>query len=101
MPQRTRDQRGGSIALKSLVFLMFAMFAMTTDSVGTVIPEVIREFRLGLTAGGAFQYATMSGIGLAAIALGFLADRIGRKTTILIGLCMFGLASALFAAGHD
>ena len=68
----------GTTLLKWLVFLMFAMFAMTTDSVGTVIPEVIREFELGLTAGGSFQYATMSGIGISAIALGFLADRIGR-----------------------
>lgn len=84
--------------LKALVFLMFAM---TTDSVGTVIPQVIREFRLGMTAGGSFQYATMSGIGISAIALGFLADRIGRKPTILIGLVLFGLGSALFAAGHD
>lgn len=91
----------GPTLLKALVFAMFAMFAMTTDSVGTVIPEVIREFRLGLTAGGAFQYATMSGIGISAIGLGFLADRIGRKTTILVGLAMFALGSALFAAGHD
>ncbi|MBW8743907.1 MAG: MFS transporter [Sphingomonas sp.] len=100
MLQRAREQGGGSIALKGLVFLMFAMFAMTTDSVGTVIPEVIHEFNLGLTAGGSFQYATMSGIGVAAIALGFLADRIGRKITILVGLCLFGFGSALFAAGH-
>lgn len=87
--------------LKALVFAMFAMFAMTTDSVGTVIPEVIREFDLGLTAGGSFQYATMSGIAISAIALGFLADRFGRKWTILIGLVMFGISSAAFAAGHD
>src|SRR5688572_16035445 len=92
---------GKSILLKALVFGMFAMFAMTTDSVGTVIPVVIREFDLGLTAGGSFQYATMSGIAISAIALGFLADRIGRKWTILIGLVMFGLGSALFAAGHN
>lgn len=92
---------GGSAVLKALVFLMFAMFAMTTDSVGTVIPEVISEFNLGLTAGGAFQYATMSGIGISAIALGFLADRFGRKMTILAGLILFGVSSALFAAGHD
>ncbi|WP_235913193.1 MFS transporter [Croceibacterium salegens] len=92
---------GGSLVLKALVFAMFAMFAMTTDSVGTVIPEVIREFDLGLTAGGSFQYATMSGIAISAIALGFLADRLGRKVTILIGLIMFGLSSAAFAAGHD
>ena len=91
---------GRSGLLKALVFAMFAMFAMTTDSVGTVIPEVIREFDLGLAAGGSFQYATMSGIALSAIALGFLADRIGRKPTILIGLCLFGGSSALFAAGR-
>jgi fucose permease len=94
-------QTASSALLKALVFAMFAMFAMTTDSVGTVIPEVIREFELGLTAGGSFQYATMSGIGISAIGLGFLADRIGRKVTILIGLVMFGISSALFAAGHD
>ncbi|MEN3747346.1 MFS transporter [Sphingomonas sp. HF-S3] len=99
--QARADSAGGTTLLKALVFLMFAMFAMTTDSVGTVIPEVIREFDLGLTAGGSFQYATMSGIGISAIALGFLADRIGRKSTILIGLCLFGLSSALFAAGHS
>ncbi len=86
--------------LKALVFAMFATFAMTTDSFGTVSPEVIRQFRLKLTAGGAFQYATMSGIGIAAIGLGFLADRIGRRATILLGLTAYGAASALFAAGH-
>ena len=91
---------GGSVLLKALVFAMFAMFAMTTDSVGTVIPEIIREFDLGLTAGGSFQYATMSGIALSAISLGFLADRLGRKATILIGLVLFGVSSAAFAAGH-
>ena len=101
MANKNGDPTGSSIVLKALVFGMFAMFAMTTDSVGTVIPEVIREFELGLTAGGSFQYATMSGIAISAIALGFLADRLGRKTTILIGLAMFGLGSALFAAGND
>lgn len=101
MVSKTQPANAGTTLLKALVFLMFAMFAMTTDSVGTVIPEVIREFGLGLTAGGSFQYATMSGIGISAIALGFLADRIGRKATILIGLFLFGISSALFAAGHS
>ena len=87
--------------LKLLIFLMFAMFAMTTDSVGTIIPSVIEEFSLGMTAAGSFHYASMSGIGIAAIMLGFLADRIGRKGTILLGLALFGTTSALFAAGNS
>lgn len=90
---------GSGTILKLLVFLMFASFAMTTDSVGTVIPEVIREFELGMTAAGSFHYATMTGIGLAAILLGFLADRFGRKNTILFGLLLFGVASGLMLMG--
>ncbi|MEO6377653.1 MAG: MFS transporter, partial [Caulobacteraceae bacterium] len=80
---------------------MFMMFAMTTDSVGVVIPEIIRQFSLGLTAAGSFQYATMSGIAVAAIGLGFLADRLGRKWSIVLGLVLFGLACGLFAVGDD
>ena len=98
----TRQGDGGHSTrlLKLLIFLMFAMFAMTTDSVGTIIPSVIDEFELGMTAAGSFHYASMSGIGIAAILLGFLADRFGRKSTILLGLALFGTTSALFAAGN-
>jgi len=31
-------------AIKLLTFVMFAMFAMTTDSVGIIIPEIIKHF---------------------------------------------------------
>ena len=48
--------------IKALTYLMFAMFAMTTDSVGIIIPEIVRTFGLTLTAAGTFQYATMAGI---------------------------------------
>jgi fucose permease len=95
------DRQVSTRLLKLLIFLMFAMFAMTTDSVGTIIPSVIDEFELGMTAAGSFHYASMSGIGIAAILLGFLADRFGRKSTILLGLALFGTTSALFAAGNS
>lgn len=93
--------RGDTRVLRILAYLMFAMFAMTTDSVGVIIPHVIERFSLGMTAGGAFQYATMSGIAIAALGLGFLADRFGRKATIVLGLILFGVSSALFAVGED
>src|SRR5215467_3525678 len=85
--------------LKALTYLMFAMFAMTTDSVGIIIPEIVRTFHLSLTAAGSFQYATMAGIALAGFLLGHLADRYGRKTTIIAGLTLFATASFLFLAG--
>jgi FHS family L-fucose permease-like MFS transporter len=88
-------------AIKALTFLMFMMFAMTTDSVGIIIPEIIKQFRLSMTAAGAFQYATMGGIAMAGFFLGFLADRLGRKATIVIGLAAFAADSYLFAIGNS
>ena len=85
--------------VKTLTYLMFAMFAMTTDSVGIIIPEVIRTFRLSLTAAGTFQYATMAGIAVAALLLGQLADRLGSRPTIVFGLILFAAACFLLAAG--
>jgi fucose permease len=72
------SQRDLSI-IKWLTFFMFMMFAMTTDSVGVIIPEVIKEFHLSMTVGGAFHYAAMSGIAFAGFFLGYIADKIGRK----------------------
>jgi fucose permease len=85
--------------IRWLTFFMFMMFAMTTDSVGVIIPEVIKEFRLSMTVAGAFHYATMSGIALAGFFLGYLADKLGRKKTIILGLVLFSLSSYLFAVG--
>ena len=87
--------------IRWLTFLMFMMFAMTTDSVGVVIPEVIKQFQLSMTVAGAFHYATMSGIALAGFFLGYLADKLGRKRTIILGLILFSLSSYLFAVGSS
>ncbi len=88
-------------AIRWLTFFMFMMFAMTTDSVGVIIPEVIKEFHLSMTVGGAFHYAAMSGIAFAGFFLGYLADKLGRKTSIILGLVLFALNSYLFAVGNS
>jgi fucose permease len=88
-------------AIKWLTYLMFMMFAMTTDSVGIIIPEVIKEFNLSMVAAGAFHYANMTAIAVAAILLGYLADKLGRKKTIILGLVLFALNSYLFAVGNS
>ena len=94
-------QKHNLTAIKWLTYLMFMMFAMTTDSVGLIIPKVIEEFKLSMAAAGAFHYANMIAIALAAIFLGYLADKLGRKKTIILGLILFALNSYLFAAGNS
>jgi len=97
----TGVDRRNMAAIKGLTYVMFAMFAMTTDSVGLIIPEVIRTFGLSLTAAGAFQYATMGGIAIAGLFLGQLADRFGRRPILVVGLTVFAVASFAFAAGDS
>ena len=88
-------------ALRILTCMMFLMFAMTTDAIGTVIAKLKAEFTLSLTAASAAQYATMIGLGGGAILLGFMADRIGRRWTILLGLLLFGGSSLCFIFGRQ
>jgi MFS transporter, FHS family, L-fucose permease len=93
---------GRSLTLiKWLTFMMFMMFAMTTDSVGVIIPEIIKEFHLSMTVAGSFHYADMAGIAFAGFFLGYLADKLGRKKTIILGLVLFALNSYLFAIGRS
>lgn len=88
-------------SLRWLTCLMFFMFAMTTDAVGSVIPTLLREFRLSMTAASAFHYVPMAAIAVGALFLGFLADRLGRKRTIIAGLILYATSSGLFAAAHS
>ncbi len=92
LPQQAR-------LLRWLTCLMFLIFAMTTDAVGVILPEVIRTYGLSMTAASAFHYGTMLAIALSGFLLGGLADRWGRKATILLGLGLFAVASGLFAVG--
>jgi fucose permease len=79
---------------------MFLMFAMTTDAVGNIITDVIKEFDLSMLLAGAFHYVNMTAIALAAIFLGYLADKLGRKKTIIFGLILFAVPSYLFMVGN-
>jgi fucose permease len=92
--------RHDSLVIRALTCMMFFTFAMTTDAVGSIIPTLLDEFDLSLRAASAFHYVPMVAIAVGALALGFLADRIGRKATIVLGLAIYGASSLLFAFGE-
>ncbi|NTW26554.1 MAG: MFS transporter, partial [Lentimicrobium sp.] len=87
--------------IKWLTYLMFMMFAMTTDAVGEIIKEVMKQFNLSMTSAGLLHYGPMTAIALGGIFLGFLSDKIGRKKTIIIGLALFAANSYLFIVGNS
>lgn len=90
-----------SRSLRILTYLMFLIFAMTTDAVGVIIPEIIEEYGLSLTQASTFHYGTMIAIAISGASLGFLADQYGRKAAILAGLALFATACFLFPAGES
>lgn len=83
--------------VKLLTYMMFFVFAMTSDAVGVIIPELIKDYGLTMTQASAFHYVPMLFIGLSGLFLGYLADKLGRKITICAGLLLFSLASFAFA----
>lgn len=87
--------------VKWMTCLMFFVFAMTTDAVGVIIPQVVQQFQLSLTEAAAFHYVPMVFIGLSGLFLGRLADRFGRKKVILSGLALYALACVAFVFGED
>jgi len=87
--------------IRWLTYLMFMMFAMTTDAVGVIIPEIMQAFNLSMTEAGLIHYAPMAAIAISGLALGFLADKLGRKITITIGLGIFGIVCFFFVLGDS
>ena len=87
--------------IRWLTYMMFFMFAMTSDAVGMIIPELIEEFNLSMTQASAFHYAPMALIAFSGLFLGFLADSFGRKQTIMLGLAIFTICCFLFAVSSS
>ncbi|WP_032097794.1 MULTISPECIES: MFS transporter [unclassified Alteromonas] len=80
---------------------MFMMFAMTSDSVGEIIKEVKVAFSVTNAQASLMHSLPMLGIALSGLFLGFLADKIGRKPTIIMGLAIFGVACYSFLVADD
>ncbi|MDC8829896.1 MFS transporter [Alteromonas gilva] len=80
---------------------MFMMFAMTSDSVGEIIKEVKVAFSVTNAQASLMHSLPMLGIAMSGLLLGFLADKFGRKNTIILGLAVFGVACYSFMIAND
>tara|TARA_A200000113_G_scaffold215571_1_gene220012 strand:- start:832 stop:2100 length:1269 start_codon:yes stop_codon:yes gene_type:complete len=95
------NQDSSSRIIRWLTYLMFMMFAMTSDSVGEIIKEVKVAFSVTNAQASLMHSLPMLGIALSGLLLGFLADKLGRKPTIIIGLALFGSACYSFLIAND
>lgn len=95
------NQEPNSRVIRWLTYLMFMMFAMTSDSIGEIIKEVKIAFSVTNAQASLMHSLPMLGIALSGLFLGFLADKLGRKPTIIIGLALFGVACYSFMVAND
>ena len=74
-----------------VVLGIFFVIALLTNVLGPIIPDIIRSFRLSLTAAGFLSFAFFIAYGVASIPAGILVEWLGEKAVVLAG---FGLAFA-------
>ena len=87
--------------VRRMTYLMFFVFAMTTDAVGVIIPQAMAQYQLTMFQASAFHFVPMIAIGLSGLLLGRLADQLGRKTLIVAGLSLYAAACFAFIAGDS
>ena len=80
-----------------LCFLIVAIDGFDTASIGFIAPAIREQWGLDAAHLAPVFGAGMFGLMLGALAFGPLADRIGRKSTLMICVAFFGLASLVSA----
>jgi MFS transporter, AAHS family, 4-hydroxybenzoate transporter len=81
----------------SLCFLVAAADGFDTAAVGFVAPALIEQWGVARASLGPVMSAALLGLGIGALATGPLADRIGRKMSLVLSVFFFGMWSLISA----
>ncbi|MGF6598354.1 AAHS family 4-hydroxybenzoate transporter-like MFS transporter [Paraburkholderia sp. GAS448] len=85
-------------AILVLCFLVVAADGFDTAAVGFIAPSLVLEWGVTRASLGPVMSAALVGLGIGAVAAGPCADRVGRKTVLVLSVFFFGAWS--FAAAH-
>src|SRR4030042_1802996 len=76
------------------LLIMLGMMTLIFDGyysqiIAYILPDIIKDWRLSPVEAGSLASYGLAGLMLGTAGLGMLADRIGRKTPLLLGLFLF------------
>jgi len=90
------DQRPlGALQISAIVLcaLVAVLDGFDTQAIAFVAPVLAREWDVAVTGFGTVFGAGLLGLAVGSLAMGPLADKLGRKTVILIAVVMFGVCT--------
>lgn len=97
----TRKVSAGQWFLLALCFAVAVLDGLDAAIMGFVAPSLMKEWSIAPGAFGSVMGAAMFGLAVGSIGVGPLADRFGRKRTLIFSTFCFGLFSAACAFSHS
>ncbi|PVX75778.1 MFS transporter [Paraburkholderia unamae] len=76
-----------------LCFLVVAADGYDTAAIGFIAPSLVQQWGIARVALGPVMSTALVGLGIGAVLAGPLADRLGRKTVLVLSVAFFGLWS--------
>ena len=80
-----------------LIFLTFFVISFLTNIMGPLIPDIIQSFSLSLALAGVLPFSFFIAYGVMSIPAGFLVEKYGEKTTMLLAFSLALSGALLFS----
>ena len=77
--------------------IIFFLISFITNIIGPLIPDIIQNFKLSLTAAGILPFSFFIAYGLFSVPSGYLIEFYGEKKIIIIGLLISLMGSLFFS----
>lgn len=87
----------------SLVLLTFFVISLLTNVLGPIVPDIISNFHVSLSAAGFLAFAFFIAYGVISVPAGFLVERFTEKPVMVLALAaaMLGLMSFAFFPKYE